>query len=111
MTTQELKQEAVQGAANAFARVEQAHEALKILYADLLSSIVAANKAGVVRHAEGVALMNDIEDAKGRNASALAKVIKTHAQGTKIAIREKCDVPPNLAIDGGLITIMSGGDR
>lgn len=111
MTDHETKQEAVQKAANAFAAVERAHEALKPLYDDLKASIVGANAAGVVRQTEGVGLLNDIEDARGRNASALAKVLKVHDRGTKIAKREKCDVPPNLAIDGGLVTVMSGGDR
>lgn len=109
MTNQEQKQAIVGEAANAFARVETAHDTLKSYYDDLSQAITRAADAGILRHAEGVAMLNDIEDAKGRNASALAKVLKTHAQGTKYAIREKCDVPPTLAFDGGLIRPMSGG--
>jgi len=107
--TETAKQDQVQACADTFAEIELAHEALKPLYDRLHRQIGDAYDAGVGKHAEAVGIRNDIEDAKGRNSSALAKVLKTHGRCTKIAIRENCDVPPSLAIDGGLVQPLSGG--
>jgi len=103
------KQDHVQACATTFAELEQAHEALKAKYDTLHRQIGEAYDAGVGKHAEAVAIRNDIEDAKGRNASALARLIKTHARCTSIAVREGCDVPPALAISDGLVRPMDGG--
>lgn len=107
--TLEKKQAAVSACADAFADIEKAHEALAPLYDKAHALIGAAYDAGVGKHSEAVALRLGLEDAKGRNASALGKALKTHGLGTKIADREGCDVPPNLAIDGGLVQPLSGG--
>lgn len=103
------KQDHVSAAADTFAEIERAHEALKPLYDRLHRQIGDCVEAGVGKHAEGVQIRNNIEDAKGRNASALAKVLKTHAHCTRIAIREGCDVPPALSIDDGMVSPLSGG--
>lgn len=109
MTDQESKQTHVSAAADTFGELEQAHENLKAVYDRLHRQIGDCVEAGVGKHAEGVQIRNDIEDAKGRNASALAKLLKTHSHCTKIAVREGCDVPPALAIDGGLVRPLEGG--
>lgn len=109
MTT--TKQDHVQACADTFAEIERAHEALKPLYDKLHRQIGDAFEAGVGKHHEAVEIREDLEDAKGRNSSALSKVLKTHRHCTRIAKRDGCDVPPRLAIDGGLVAPMSGGDR
>lgn len=103
------KQEKVGAAANTFAEIERTHESLKGLYDLLLHQIGDCVKSGVGKIDEGVEIRNDIEDARGRNSSALAKVVRTHRHCTRIAKREGCDVPPNLAIDDGLIQPFSTG--
>ncbi len=99
----------VGAAADTFAELEMALEGLKPLYDRLHRQIGDCYDAGVGKHAEAVAIRNQIEDTKGRTAGLLAKLLDTHARCTKIAIREGCDVPPNLAIDGGLVQPLSGG--
>lgn len=108
MSDLEKKQDSVGAAADTFAEIEQAHENLKALYDRLHRQIGDCYDAGVGKHGEAVSIRNDIEDAKGRNSSALAKVVRTHGRCTRIAQREGCDVPPTLAIDGGLVQPLSG---
>jgi len=107
--TETTKQDHVQACADTFAEIEIAHEGLKALYDRLHRQIGDAYAAGVGKHAEAIIVRNDLEEAKGRNSSALSRVLKTHGHCTRIAIREGCDVPPNLAIDGGLVQPLSGG--
>lgn len=99
----------VSAAADTFAELEVALEALKPLYDRLHRQIGNCYDAGVGKHAEAVAIRLELEDISGRSSGVLAKLLTLHGRCTKIAIREGCDVPPNLAISGGLVQPLSGG--
>ncbi len=103
------KQDHVSACADKFAEIEQAHETLKSLFDELHALIGGAVDAGVGKHAEGVRVRNGLEAARGMVSGALEKTLSIHAKCTAIAIREGCDVPPALAIDGGLVKPMDGG--
>lgn len=107
MTT--TKQDHVQACADTFAEIEQAHEALEAKYDQLHRQIGDAYEAGVGKHAEAVRIRAGLNAAKGSNSAALEKTLSTHAKCTAIAKREDCDVPPALAIDGGLVKPLDGG--
>lgn len=106
MTT---KQEFVGAAANTLAEIERNLEAIKPLLDRLHGQIGDCYDAGVGKHSEAVRIRNGIESVRGQVSGALEKLLATHAKCTAIAIREGCDVPPNLAIDGGLVVPMDGG--
>ncbi len=110
MSDQEKKQTSVGAAANTFAEIEQGIEALKPLLDRLHRQIGDCYDAGVGKHSEAVRIRNGVEAVRGQVSGALEKTLDIHGACTKIAKREQCDVPPNLAIDGGL-TVMGGGDR
>lgn len=103
------KQDHVSAAADTFAEAEQALEAIKPLLSRLHRQIGDCVEAGVGKHSEGVRIRNGIENVSGQVSGALEKMLDLHARCTKIAIREGVDVPPNLAIDGGLVQPLGGG--
>lgn len=107
MTT--TKQDHVQACADTLAEIEQAHEALDAKYDRLHRQIGDAFEAGVGKHAEAVRIRAGLNAAKGSNSAAQEKTLSMHAKCTAIAIREGCDVPAALAIDGGLVKPAEGG--
>ena len=111
MSDQEKKQIHVGAAANTFAEIEQGLEALKPLLDRLHRQIGDCYDAGVGKHAEAVRIRNGVEKVRGDVSGALERLLSLHARCTAIAQREECDVPPNLAIDGGLVQPMGGGGR
>lgn len=109
MTEQEKKQDNVGAAANTFAEIEMGLEALKPLLDRLHSQIGDCYDAGVGKHAEAVRIRNGVEAIRGKVSGALEKTLDVHGACTKVAIREGCDVPPTIAIDGGLVKPLGGG--
>jgi len=109
MSDQEKKQIHVGAAAYTFAEIEQGLEALKPLIDRLHRQIGGCYDAGVGKHSEAVRIRNGVEAVRGLVSGALEKTLSVHGKCTAVAIREGCDVPPNLAIDGGLIQPMDGG--
>lgn len=105
------KQDHVGAAANTFAELEQGLEALKPIVDRLHRQIGDCYDAGVGKHAEAVRIRNGLENVRGKISGALEKTLDVHGVCTKIAIREECDVPPTIAVDGGLVTPMGGTGR
>lgn len=103
------KQDHVSAAADTFAELEQSLEALKPILSLLHRQIADCVEAGVGKHSEGVRIRNGIENVSGQVSGALEKLLSLHAKCTAIAVRENCDVPPNLAIDGGMVQPLGGG--
>ena len=103
------KQERVGVVANTLAEIEIGLEALEPLFDRLHKEIGDCYDAGVGTHAEAVRIRKGFGKAKGDLQGVTEKVLDLHSRCTRIAIREQCDVPPNLAIDGGLVQPMQGG--
>ena len=103
------KQDHVSAAADTYAEIEIALEAVKPLIDRLHRQIGDCVEAGVGKKSEGIRIRNGLENVRGQVSGALEKTLSLHAKCTAIAVREGCDVPPNLAIDGGLIQPMDGG--
>lgn len=107
--TDKDKQQAVGAAADALAKVEIGLEQIKADIEAAYAAIGVCYDAGVGKHVEAVIIREGIDDVKGKVSGALAKLLRLHRECTSIAIREGCDVPPTLAISGGLVKPESGG--
>jgi len=103
------KQDHVSAAADTLGEIETGLEALKPLLDRIHRQIQDCYDAGIGKHAEAVRLRNGFEAVRGTVSGAIEKTLELHGLCTKIAIREGCDVPPNLAIDGGLVKPAEGG--
>jgi len=103
------KQDHVQACADTFAEIEVACEALQPLFDRLHRQIGDAFEAGVGKHSEAVRVRSGLRGASGYISVALSDTLGIHARCTAIAKREGCDVPPALAIDGGLVLPLDGG--
>jgi len=103
------KQDHVSAAADTLGEIETGLEALKPLLDRIHRQIQDCYDAGIGKHAEAVRLRNGFEAVRGTVSGAIEKTLELHGLCTKIAIRHNCDVPPNLAIDGGLVKPAEGG--